>query len=196
MSHTHGSGLAKFGLRREDLHSPRNGLLLYEKIEEAFDVKKLCFLYDPFKRLLLLFVLDPALNGQTVVGGIKFQDIHCTPLRIPSGKLPFLRILNFHARVAFANAKRNGWIADSVEVYDYFDLSDKSARVSDRFPDPYHELCYPANIIRARCQAKWKQDNNFYNAMVMTAVDDHVFAVQFDVDKSTQNTHIKNIKFV
>jgi hypothetical protein len=43
-----------FGLTAGDLNSPRNGLLLHQKIEAAFDVKSLTFIYDPFQVCFLL----------------------------------------------------------------------------------------------------------------------------------------------
>lgn len=55
MRHKAGTTLAKLGLERRDLHNTRNGLLLYNTIESQFDVKGLCFLYDPFKVLSMQY---------------------------------------------------------------------------------------------------------------------------------------------
>lgn len=52
-----------FGLQEVDVNNnnPRNGLLLTKKIEEAFDVKHVCFLYNPISQQLIFKVLNPDL---------------------------------------------------------------------------------------------------------------------------------------
>jgi hypothetical protein len=62
---TGGDGLLEFGLHPMDLDSTRNGLLLCKSIEEAFDVKDVCFLIDRihsaniFIKVLNPFLLNP-----------------------------------------------------------------------------------------------------------------------------------------
>jgi hypothetical protein len=43
---TRGKRLEEFGLKEDDLNNPRNGLLMCGAIEQAFDIKRLCFLVD------------------------------------------------------------------------------------------------------------------------------------------------------
>ena len=54
---TYGSGLEDFGLKETDLYNERNGLLLYDSIEKAFDVKELCFFHNVFDNTLVLHIL-------------------------------------------------------------------------------------------------------------------------------------------
>jgi hypothetical protein len=54
---TKGVGLTEFQLEESDVNNERNGLLLYESIEKAFDYKKLCFFYNPFHGALQLKIL-------------------------------------------------------------------------------------------------------------------------------------------
>jgi hypothetical protein len=53
---TNGLGLEAFKLHPSDVHNARNGLLLIPQIEEEFDRKHVCFLYDPFKVIVLVVV--------------------------------------------------------------------------------------------------------------------------------------------
>ena len=47
-----------FGLRKSDLISPRNGLLIHKELENAFDGLQSCFLYDPFKVFFFTFLFE------------------------------------------------------------------------------------------------------------------------------------------
>ena len=118
------------GLPRDAESNPRNGLLLDKNIEEAFDQKEICFFYNPFEndksRRLLLQVLNPALLNKRVVKNdpLKWSELQNRPLILPDDKIPFLRVLNHHARCAFRKAAVQGWInkeqlAD-LESYDNF----------------------------------------------------------------------------
>lgn len=59
---THGDGLEYLALKKTDVHSTRNGLLLYDPIEKAFDRKELCFLYNSLTQRIVCKVLNPALQ--------------------------------------------------------------------------------------------------------------------------------------
>lgn len=121
---TNGIGLDAFGLSSENLEDPRNGLLLAEAIEEAFDVKRVCFVAEsPLSHAskLLLKVLDPALMDAHVTPSTtrKFGDINGAPLSLTNGNTPYRRILSFHAQCSFAHARASGWI--SREYHDAMD---------------------------------------------------------------------------
>ncbi len=127
---TDGEGLEEFGLESTALGNFRNGLLLCESIEKAFDSKRVCFLVDRIHPEDITFkVLDPNLSYSVVSTDSPtnpqetFQDIDGRLLRHPQGVLPFRRILNFHAKVSFQKAIRKGWIANDVSFDDFFDLS-------------------------------------------------------------------------
>jgi hypothetical protein len=123
----HGVGLSKFGLTVQDATSPRNGFLMLKMIEERFDIKDVCFLYDPFKGRLTLKVLNPDIMDIVVSPSTKtFRDLDGELLRHPSEKFPFRRILNFHAKCAYKRARERQWntVGDDESVNDYFNLSE------------------------------------------------------------------------
>ena len=137
---TEGDGLTEFKLEPADLNSNRNGLLLCDAIEKAFDVKGLCFLIDRIRsEELFIKVLDPKLKTKSVLpptvpptpsptfNDIDGYQLHC-PFTYPSdpslGKnLPFRRILDFHAKCSYEKAINKGWVAPSETFDDFFDMS-------------------------------------------------------------------------
>jgi len=121
---TNGLDLDEFGLRPTDVHSCRNGLLLCEPIEQAFDVKDVCFLYDPFQQYIYLKVLNPSLLDNDVSSREKFKDLDGKRLLYPEGNIPFRRLLNWHAKLSYANAQACGWIPNDEVIQNYFQLSE------------------------------------------------------------------------
>jgi len=115
-----------------DLNSARNGLLLCDAIEKAFDHFRVCFIYDENTQPhpeLSLFVLDPSLlnklvdpprgthGTQNYYAGhpnVTFADINYRTLQVPvvggSPRFPFRRILRVHARGAAQIALEAKWI--------------------------------------------------------------------------------------
>jgi hypothetical protein len=142
-SSTRGRGLIEYGLKRLDYRNPRIGVLLVKSIEEAFDVKKVCFLYDPLQQSLHLKVLDPSLMTVAVyVGGPTFAVVDGMPLRFPVGTTfqgPYRRILCFHAKCAFENAVEEGWIGGSNEYAAYFEFSEGASIPADVEDDEEEE---------------------------------------------------------
>ena len=123
---TNGVGLFDFNLKENDVNCERNGLLLAEAIEEAFDVKKVCFLVNPLDpEKIILKVLDPSILLSVVCPGVatKFEDIDGAQLMHPDGKIPYRRILHWHARLSYNAAIKRGWIENSETFTNYFDLS-------------------------------------------------------------------------
>jgi hypothetical protein len=123
----HGVGMPKFGLTVQDSISPRNGLLMLKIIEERFDIKDVCFLYDPFKKKLTLKVLNPDIMDTVVVPSAKtFRMLDGALLRHPRDKFPYRRILNFHAKCAYRRARERQWntVGNNEVVNDYFNLSE------------------------------------------------------------------------
>jgi len=131
---THGEDLdTYFGLNpRNDLNSARNGLLLCDAIEKAFDRFGVCFIYDPNTLPhpeLSLFVLDPSLLNKAVDpprgtpgtqnyypghAGVTFADVNYRTLQLPvvnnAPHYPFRRILRLHARGSAQIALEAKWI--------------------------------------------------------------------------------------
>ncbi len=134
MSKTRGKGLPKFGLAFSDLMSPRNGLLMLEPIENAFDSKYLCFLYNPLggdnSQNFIVKVLNPGLMDQVISGTTKlFRHIDGAILQHPKDRFPFRRILSFHAKCSFKLALNKGWITpeEFQNFQDYFNISETAS---------------------------------------------------------------------
>jgi hypothetical protein len=131
---TNGIGLAAFKLEESDVNHERNGLLLFESIEKAFDLKKICFVYDPFAEVLRLKILCNDLRTLFVISDNnqrkkfnefrKFNDIDNTILILPKDIFPFRRLLNWHGRCAYRSAKIKKWITNEENLEDFFHLSD------------------------------------------------------------------------
>lgn len=146
---TLGVGLEDFGLKQTDLFNVRNGLLLYESIEKAFDVKELCFLYNAFSTTLILHVISKDLLSKTVINPthsdivpasiahLTFSDIHGGTLQLPIDVSPFKRILSWHARCSVRYGRAMGWLTEEEEksFKPYFETSD-GAREPCELSDP------------------------------------------------------------
>ena len=137
MTKTRGKGLSRFGLSVADLNNARNGLLMLKDIEDAFDKKQVCILYQPFgavaTRVFLIKILDPSIMGNTITGTLEtFAMINMTQLSMPNNKFPYRRLLSFHARCSYKRARDMGWIEASEVVDEYFHLSETASN-----PDTY-----------------------------------------------------------
>jgi len=122
---TEGQGLDEFGLEPDDVDSPRNGLLMLDDIENAFDRKDLCFIYHPTKQEIRLFLLNPNLKNAVITNtALTFGDIDGTPLL--GSNRPFRRLLGWHAKCAIHRAFRvKRWI-DKIDHQGYDTLLELS----------------------------------------------------------------------
>jgi len=124
---THGVGLEEFGLDANDVSNPRNGILMCQDIEKAFDSKQLCFLIDRIRSdNIVLKVLNPALLDVQVIPGLSsltFRDVDGRSLKHPESNLPFRRILNFHSKLSYKNAIARKWIPNDATFTDFFAMS-------------------------------------------------------------------------
>lgn len=118
--------LYKFNLAYADLYSPRNGFLVLKDIENAFDRKHLCFLYNPYgddAGKFRIKVLDPVIVDMVITHSAKkFQDIDGAFLQCSLVKTPFKRILGFHARYSYRYAVSKGWLHESDVFPEYFNI--------------------------------------------------------------------------
>eukprot|EP00339_Tiarina_fusa_P003020 CAMPEP_0117010082 /NCGR_PEP_ID=MMETSP0472-20121206/8983_1 /TAXON_ID=693140 ORGANISM="Tiarina fusus, Strain LIS" /NCGR_SAMPLE_ID=MMETSP0472 /ASSEMBLY_ACC=CAM_ASM_000603 /LENGTH=304 /DNA_ID=CAMNT_0004712537 /DNA_START=75 /DNA_END=989 /DNA_ORIENTATION=+ len=97
---TRGKGLEEFGLLPKEINNARNGMFLTKGIEDAFDKQQVCFLYNVLESSLILWVADHAILSATIIGSTKkFSDVHQKPLLCPHGRLPYRRLLSWHARL-------------------------------------------------------------------------------------------------
>ena len=119
---TRGKDLEEFGLREEDVNNPKNGLFLTKGIEDAFDNQRVCFLYNTLNKQLFLWVADSRILSNTIEGSNppkKFSDVHQKPLCCPDqSRLPFRRLLSWHARLTLELRKANVQLPDFTSEFD------------------------------------------------------------------------------
>ena len=127
---TNGDTMGLYGLP-PDIDNPRNGLLLLEPIEVAFDRKDICILHNPITGKLTMKVLNPQLKTEVMKGGQnesfkygKYELIDGAVLQLPNDKFPYRRVLSMHAKFAFSRALHLGWISDTEVLDSYFNVSD------------------------------------------------------------------------
>jgi len=122
--HAEAKRISILGLDEDDINDSRNGLLLAKIIEEAFDIKHVCFLYNPIQQTFTFRVLNPDLLTKRIYtpdpkiqGDHNYPDTFASlnnqPLHLPNGVFPYKRVLGFHARCAFKFARRALWITDA-----------------------------------------------------------------------------------
>ena len=122
--HAEAKRLPIIGLDETDVNDPRNGLLLAKSIVEAFDIKHVCFLYNPINQQFTFRVLNPDLltkpistTDPKIPGDHNYTDtfgsLNNQPLHLLNGVFPYKRVLGFHARRAFKFARRAHWITDA-----------------------------------------------------------------------------------
>jgi hypothetical protein len=116
---TSGRDLDAFGLCPSDVQHARNGLLLCNAIEQAFDRKRVCFQYNGLDKTFRFWVLDPALLMEKVdgkEGSTTFKDLHERQLLFPEDRPPFRRLLYWHSHCSIRWAKKNGWNIEGSEI--------------------------------------------------------------------------------
>ncbi len=95
---TRGNGLEEFGLQPEDVDSPRNGLVLAKAIGEAFDPLEVCFLYNFLTREIVFHIVDPLMDKLVYPSTThRFHELEGAILQVPQRRLPFRRLLAWHA---------------------------------------------------------------------------------------------------
>ena len=123
-----GGNLGLFGLPGNIDH-PRNGMLPLEPIEQAFDRKDVCILYDPVTRQLTMKVLDPLIRESEMTSEEgktygTYGSIDGAVLQLPEGKVPYRRVLSTDAKFAFSRALNFGWVETTEVLESYFNVSD------------------------------------------------------------------------
>ena len=126
---TDGDTMHLYGLPA-DIDNVRNGLLLLEPIEQAFDRKDICFVHNSFTKELVAKVLNPNLITEQMrpqrgpCYGRTFGSIDGQALQLPPNMFPYRRALNMHAKFAYSRALHLHWITNEVTLDSYFNLSD------------------------------------------------------------------------
>jgi len=145
-----------YGLQETDINDPRNGLLLAKKIQDAFDVKHVCFNYDPIHQVFNFRVLNPALLNDRIYtpdpslqGDYDYPDTFASlngqPLQLPRDEdghpliRPWVRIIGYHARCAHKFARQARWITEeelqNYLAYDDFVMKSDSPKDFSEFED-------------------------------------------------------------
>ena len=130
---TRGHGLQEFGLRVDDINSPRNGLFLTKGLEEAFDRQQVCFLYNLLRGEFVLWVVDTTISDKTIQGSDKtFGDVHGWPLACPPNCAPFRRLLSWHARLSLRQRTETA-VLTTMYTAKYDNSPDRNTAVMDPF---------------------------------------------------------------
>jgi len=137
LPHSCSLSLPLFGLATDDINDPRNGLLLCEEIEQAFDNLEVCFVWaNPQIRFIVLdkrkLWNQPVAQSTTIT----FGNVHNKSL-ITNGQTLCRRLLGYHAWVAHDLALERGWIQrEDWEDFEVFhDLSVGALEEGEERPD-------------------------------------------------------------
>ena len=99
------------GRSQHPVHSFKNGIMLTKAVEEAFDKRQVCFIKNPLKSEIELFVLDNGILEEYAAPGMKFSAIHGRSLNV-SRHCPSYTLLSLHAESALRKATREKSIPD------------------------------------------------------------------------------------
>jgi hypothetical protein len=130
---TGGNTMHLYGLP-SDINNVRNGLLLLDPIEQAFDRKDICFLYNTLSNQLVSKVLNPNLllqlmprpktSSQKATFNQTYGSVDGLVLNLPKDVFPYRRALSMHAKFAYSRALHLHWIDESVTLDTYFSVSE------------------------------------------------------------------------
>lgn len=112
-----------------NIDNPRNTLVLFIPIERVFDRGQILFYWDHASELFRMYVLDPDLMEMSLgdvstkylkpdllplmvsIEGLKFKDLHQSPLVFPNGSFPLRRCVNFMAhRFRYEAIHKRNWL--------------------------------------------------------------------------------------
>lgn len=71
---TGGHNLRYFGLQTDDVNNVRNCLFLFRPIEQAFDLKRLCFLYEPVTQVLKMLECHSSVDRSSFFRRIRVES--------------------------------------------------------------------------------------------------------------------------
>lgn len=109
--HNNSQGLVLVDLQPSDIDDPRNLLRLHEEIEYYLDRFHLAFVLSGSD--FILKVLDPDIRSLKLKDRSEtFEDIDGRKLLLPSGNLPWRRLLGTHSVFAHREAREKGWLPE------------------------------------------------------------------------------------
>jgi hypothetical protein len=144
--------MALYGLNPLEIDNPRNGILMLDSIEKAFDHLDVCFLYNAMTQQLTLKVVHRALMTKSILPNSTlelrtFADIDGSVLQYRAGSLPYRRVLSVHAKFAFSRALSHGWIENTEHLATYFNVSQAGLEEPQCIRDLTWEQLNYADII-------------------------------------------------
>lgn len=141
-----------YGLSPLEIDNPRNGILMLDSIEKAFDHLDVCFLYNAMTQDLTLKVMNPAFQSKRILPNStvelrSFADVDGQVLQCGAGSLPYRRVLSVHTKFAFSRALSMGWIANSETLVTYFNVSEAGLKEPECIRDLTWEQMNYTDII-------------------------------------------------
>ena len=121
---------------KDDLVSPRNGIIVLHHIAQKYYMKEICLVYDALACVFVIRVLNPAILDLPITNSkLKFRDIHGKILQHPPDRMPFRRLLAHHARHAYQHAVDCCWISiqEEGETKSCFELAEKASVAESEF---------------------------------------------------------------
>ena len=119
-----------YGLSSLEIDNARNGILMLDSIEKAFDHLDVCLLYNSLTHALTLKVMNPVLQTKRILPNSTvelrtFADVDGSALKVvTAGSMPYRRILSVHTKFAYSRALSMGWIANTETLSTYFNVSE------------------------------------------------------------------------
>lgn len=141
-----------YGLSPLEIDNPRNGVLMLDSIEKAFDHLDVCFLYNAMTQDVTLKVMNPAFLPRRILPNSAvelrcFADIDGKVLQCGAGALPYRRVLSVHTKFAFSRALSMGWIVNTETLATYFNVSEAGLKEPECIRDLTWEQMNYTDII-------------------------------------------------
>jgi hypothetical protein len=141
-----------YGLSPLEIDNPRNGILILDSIEKAFDHLDVCFLYNAMTQVLTFKVMNPTFNSKRILPYSSaelrtFGDIDGNVLQCAVGCLPYMRVLSVHTKFSFSRALSMGWIKNTEALVTYFNVSETGLREPECIRDLTWEQMNYTDII-------------------------------------------------
>ena len=122
--------MIQLSLCKDDLVSPRNGIVVLHHIAQKYYMKELCLVYDALACVFIVRILNPAILDTPITHSkLRFGDIHGKILQHPPDRIPFRRLLAYHARQAYQHAVDCRWISvqEEGDTRSCFELAEKAS---------------------------------------------------------------------
>lgn len=148
--------LVMYGLNPLEIDHPRNGILMLDSIEKAFNHLGVCFLDNAMDQELTLKVTNPNILTKQIlpISTVElrtFADIDGSVLQYRTGCFPYRRVLSVDAKFAFSRAVSYGWIANTETLATYFTVSEAGLDEPECIRDLTWEQMNYTDILQPPC---------------------------------------------